>query len=257
MSEVLLDRRGAALWITLNRPERRNAINEALLNGVSHGIETAVADVEIKVIVLTGAGDKAFCAGGDLAPGGGFAFDFSQPRTAYGDMLRQMQDCPKPLIVAVNGACVAGGMGFLSAADMAFSVRGAMFGLPEVKVGLFPMQVAALMKDLVAPRVLRDWMLTGRLFGADEAQAQGLLNGICDSQEALVARIDALVSDMAANSPSALRRGKYALRAMGHMNFDQAVSFAESQLGLMTLTEDAQEGLAAFNEKWTPRFSGR
>lgn len=254
---VLTGKRGAGYWMTLNRPERRNAINEALLNGVSAGLDAAVADPEVRAIVLTGAGDQAFCAGGDLAPGGGFNFDFSHPRTAYGDLLRKARDCPKPIIVAVNGACVAGGMGFLSIADIALSVRGAMFGLPEVKVGLFPMQVAALMKDLVADRVLREWALTGRLFDAAEAIDNNIINALCDDVEALNERASSLVSQLAVNSPSALRRGKYALRAMAHMSFDEAISFAESQLGLMTLTEDAQEGLAAFNQKRKPVFTGK
>lgn len=253
---VLHERRGAGFWITLNRPEKRNAINADLIAGVSAGISAAVADPEVRCIVLTGAGDKAFCAGGDLQPGGGFNFDFAEPRSGYGDLLRQAQDCPLPILVVVNGACVAGGMGFLAMADLAISVDSAKFGLPEAKIGLFPMQVLSLMKTLVAPRVLRDWMLTGDLFSAGEACAAGLLNRVVPAAE-LEAAAEAKVASLAKTSPAALRRGKYAMRAIDSMSFDQAIAFAESQLGLMTLTEDAQEGLASFNEKRPPRFTGR
>lgn len=253
---VLHERRGAAFWITLNRPEKRNAINNDLLAGVSAGIAAAVADPDMRCIVLTGAGDKAFCAGGDLQPGGGFNFDFSAPRSAYGDLLRQAKECPLPILVVVNGACVAGGMGFLSMADLAISVDSAKFGLPEAKIGLFPMQVMALMKTLVAPRVLGKWMLTGELFSAEEAREGGLLNDVVPAEK-LGETAEALIASLSKASPSALRRGKYAMRAIKSMSFDQAIAFAEGQLGLMTLTEDAQEGLASFNEKRPPRFTGR
>jgi len=253
---VLTETRGAALWITLNRPEKRNAINADLIAGISAGIAAAMADPGCRAIVLTGAGDKAFCAGGDLAPDGGFDFDFSRPKSDYGNLLRQAQNCPLPIIAAVNGACVAGGMGLLVMADLAVAVDSARFGLPEAKIGLFPMQVMSLMKDLVPPRILREWALCGDLFDAGEARAAGLLNHVVPAL-GLQAKVDEIVAKLAVNSPSALRRGKYAMRVLQGMDFDQAIAFTEGQLGLMTLTEDAREGLAAFNEKRKPDFSGR
>ena len=253
---VLHEKRGAAFWITLNRPEKRNAINTDLIAGLRAGMDAACADPDIRAIVLTGAGDQAFCAGGDLQPGGGFNFDFANPRSAYGDLLRAAQDCPLPLVAAINGTCVAGGMGLLSMVDLAVSVDHAKFGLPEARIGLFPMQVLALMKQIVPPRVLRRWMLTGDLFDAPEAQEAGLLNQVVPAAEFPTA-VQALVDSLCKASPSALRRGKYAARAMDSMTFDQAIAFAEGQLGLMTLTEDAKEGLASFNEKRKPQFTGK
>jgi enoyl-CoA hydratase/carnithine racemase len=253
---VLHEKRGAAFWITLNRPAKRNAINNDVIAGISEGISAAVADDDIHAIVLTGAGDKAFCAGGDLQPNGGFNFDFAQPQTPYGNLMRQAQNCPIPIIAAVNGVCVAGGMGLLVMVDMAVAVEGTRFGLPETKIGLFPMQVMSLMKDLVPMRILREWALSGELFDATEAKSAGLLNHIVPQSE-LHAKVDDMVAKLAKCSPTALRRGKYALRALQGMNFDQAISFAEGQLGLMTLTEDANEGLASFNEKRKPDFSGK
>lgn len=253
---VLHSRRGPAFWITLNRPDKRNAINNDLIAGIAAGIGKAAADPDVRCIVLTGAGDKAFCAGGDLQPGGGFNFDFAEPRTPYGNLLRQAQDCPLPILAVVNGACVAGGMGLLALADMAVSVDSAKFGLPEARIGLFPMQVLALLKTLVPPRTLREWMLTGEVFDAEAARAAGLLNRVVPA-DGLADCAETLIASLAKTSPSALRRGKYAMRAMDQMTFDQAIAFAEGQLGLMTLTGDAQEGLLSFNEKRPPVFKGR
>lgn len=255
MSDVVLyELRGPAAWITLNRPEKRNAINDELLAGVGGGIHRAQAD-GARVVVVTGAGDKAFCAGGDLQPGGGFNLDFSRPRTAYGDLLRQARDCRLPIVAAVNGHCVAGGMGFLAMADLAIAVDEARFGLPEVKIGLFPFQVLSLLKSLVPPRVLREMCLTGALYDADFARDAGLVNRVVP-RAGLAASVAELVGQLGAVSPTATRRGKYALRALEAMDFDAAISFAESQLGLATLTGDAREGLASFNEKRPADFKG-
>lgn len=253
---VLHERRGAAFWITLNRPEKRNAINNDLIAGVAEGIDAAVIDPEVRCIVLTGAGDKAFCAGGDLQPGGGFNFDFAAPRTPYGDLIRKAQNCPLPILAVVNGVCVAGGMGLLSMVDLAISVETAKFGLPEAKIGVYPFQVLALMKTQVPARIMREWMLTGELFSAEEAKAAGMLNKIVPAAE-LNDAAEAMIKSLSKTSPSSLRRGKYAMRAIEHMTFDQAIAFAEGQLGLMSMTEDAQEGLASFNEKRAPKFPGR
>jgi enoyl-CoA hydratase/carnithine racemase len=253
---VLHEKRGEAFWIIINRPDKRNAINEPVIQGIRAGINAACADRDIRVVVLTGSGDHAFCAGGDLQPGGGFNFDFASPRSAYGDLLRAADDCPLPIVAAINGACVAGGMGLVAMADLAISVDHAQFGLPEVKIGLFPMQVLAMMKTLVPPRTLRRWMLTGEIFPASQAFEAGFLNQVV-AADAFNDAVEALVDKLCAVSPAALRRGKYATRTMEAMTKEQAIAFAEGQLGLMTLTEDAQEGLAAFNEKRKPQFTGR
>jgi enoyl-CoA hydratase/carnithine racemase len=254
MNEVLVEKSGAQCRITLNRPDKRNAINEALIAGVSDGLKAAAADPQVRVVVLTGAGDKAFCAGGDLSPSG-FNLDFSQPRTAYGDLLRLSQRFPLPIVAAVNGHCVAGGMGLLALADIAVAVDSAKFGLPEVKLGLFPMQVLSLLGRLAPPRLVREWALTGEMFGAEAARAAGLVNHVVPAAE-FQAKVDSLAAALAARSPTAIRRGKYALRALDGMSFEQAIAFAEGQLGLLTLTGDAKEGLASFNEKRDPRFAG-
>src|ERR1044072_8676010 len=134
-TSVTQEKRGNAFWITINRPEKRNAINGDVVAGIANGYRSAHDDAEVRVIVLTGAGDKAFCAGADLQnTGGAFAHDFFRPNVDYADLLRLGPNATKPSIARVNGVCMAGGMGLLCMTDMAVAVDNAIFGLPEVKV---------------------------------------------------------------------------------------------------------------------------
>jgi enoyl-CoA hydratase/carnithine racemase len=254
--EVLLERRGQAMWITLNRPEKRNAINQAVIDGVREGYERAHADPDVRAIVLTGAGDKAFCAGADLQPGKGFAFDYAKPNGDYADLMRLASNATLPSIARVNGVCMAGGMGLLCMTDMAISGDNVRFGLPEVKVGVFPMQVLSLMQSLVPQRILREWCFTGEPFTAQEAQEAGLLNYVVPAAE-LDAKVEWLIQRLVDKSPTAIRRGRYAMRAIESMSFDQAIAYTETQIATMALTEDAKEGMAAFNEKRAPQWPGR
>lgn len=256
MPEVLLQGRGPTFWITINRPDKRNAIHGGVVAGLREGLRQAHAKPEVRAIVITGAGDKAFCAGGDLQPGKGFAFDHAQPNVDYADLLREAQNATLPIIARVNGSCMAGGMGLLCMADMAVAADHALFGLPEVKVGVFPMQVLSLLQQLVPRRLVREWALTGEPFGAAEALDAGLVNHVVPLSE-LDAKTDWLLARLVDKSPTAIRRGKYAMRAMEAMSFDQAIAYTESQIALLALTEDAQEGLAAFNERRKPVWTGR
>jgi enoyl-CoA hydratase/carnithine racemase len=256
MSAVLLERRGAVQWITLNRAEQRNAINGEVIEGITEGFQRAQSDAAVRAIVLTGAGDKAFCAGGDLKPGKTFTFDVAEPMAPYANLLRLARNCPIPSMARVNGACMAGGMGLLCMTDLAVASDRAKFALPEAKLGLFPFQVLSLLKDQIGPRILREYVLTGRTFTADEARAIGLINRVVPADE-LDVHLTALLDELVANSPTALRRGKYALRAIESMSFDQAIAFTESQLTLMAQSEDAREGLASFNEKRKPTWTGK
>lgn len=258
MSEaaVLHEQRGPAFWITLNRPDKRNALNAEVIAGIREGYRLAHANPEVRVIVLTAMGDKAFCAGGDLQPGQGFAFDLSRPNGDYADMLREAQNATLPSIARVNGVCMAGGMGLLCMTDMAVAADHALLGLPEVKVGVFPMQVFSLLQDIAPRRVIREWALSGEPFSAAEAMTAGLLNHVVPAAE-LDERTEWLIARIVNKSPTAIRRGKYALRAIEAMSFDQAIAYTESQIAMLAMTEDAKEGLASFNEKRKPVWTGR
>ena len=254
---VLIDKRGAALWITINRPEKRNAMNGDVIAGIARGWREAHDDAAVRVIVLTGAGDKAFCAGADLAnTGAAFAADFSKPNVDFADLLRLSQNATKPSIARVNGTCMAGGMGLLCMTDMAVAAEQAVFGLPEVKVGVFPMQVLSLLQDIAPRRLVSEWCITGEPFDTQTALDAGLLNHVVPAAE-LDAKVEWLIGRIADKSPTAIRRGKYAMRAIAAMSFDQSIAYTESQIALLAMTEDAREGLKAFAEKRKPVWPGK
>src|SRR3979490_1314333 len=151
-NSVLREKRGQAFWITINRPDKRNAINGDVVAGIAKGYRDAHDDKTVRVIVLTGAGDKAFCAGADLQNNGAaFAMDFAKPNVDYADLLRLSQNATKPAIARVGGVCMAGGMGLLCMTDRGVAADHVMFGLPEVKGGGFPMQGMGLLPSN-APR---------------------------------------------------------------------------------------------------------
>jgi len=257
-SSVSIEKRGPALWITINRPEKRNAINADVIAGIAKGYRAAHDDPAIRAIVLTGAGEKAFCAGADLQnTGGAFAAqDFSKPNVDFADLLRLSQNATKPAIARVNGVCMAGGMGLLCMTDMAISADNVIFGLPEVKVGVFPMQVLSLLQSIAPRRIVNEWAITGEPFDAKTALAAGLLNHVVPPAE-LDAKVDWLIGRITDKSPTAIRRGKYAMRAIASMSFDEAIAYTETQIALLAMTEDAKEGLKAFAEKRKPSWPGK
>jgi enoyl-CoA hydratase/carnithine racemase len=245
-----------AVWITIDREHRRNAIDDATVLAISAALAQAEAE-DARAVVLTGAGTRAFCAGADLAPGSGsFQYDFSRPGVPLVRLLAQARACPLPLIARVNGHVMAGGMGLLAMCDLAIAADHARFGLPEVRVGLFPMQVMAVLHRLVPARVLAEMALTGEPIDAAEAWRVGLVNHVVPGAE-LDAKVEWLLGRLRDKSPTGIRRGKVAMRQIEAMTLEQSLAFMEAQIGLLSMTEDATEGRAAFVEKRPPRFSGR
>lgn len=258
MSEpVLIERRGNVQWITLNRPDRRNALNDEVVDRIAEGVRDASSDPACRAIVLTGAGNEAFCAGGDLKPDSrAFVQDWSKPSTHAADMLRIVRASTLPMVARINGHCLAGGMLLLGMCDLAVAVDTARFGLPEVKVGLFPMQVLAVLQNVVPARKFAEWCLTGELFDAGEAKESGLLNYVVPPDR-LDAQTEWLLQRLIDKSPTAQRRGKYAMRAVADMTAEQSIAYLETQIATLALTEDAREGRAAFAEKRMPVWPGR
>src|SRR4030081_3734312 len=166
-SSVRCKKSGQGFWITIHRPEKRNALNGEVIAGIARGYRDAHDDRDVGIIVLTGADDKAFCAGADLQnSGAAFAMDFARPNSDYADLLRLSQNATKPAITRVGGVCMAGGMGLLCMTDLAVAADHVMFGLPEVKVGVFPMQVMSLLQSIAPRRLVNEWALTGEPFDA-------------------------------------------------------------------------------------------
>ncbi len=252
--DLLQEQRGAVLWLTINREERRNAISPGVLAGLSDAMARANQDRAIRAIVITGAGERAFCAGADLQSGTSFKFDYSEPHAGFANLFRQARQSAVPLIARVNGACMAGGMGVMAMCHMAVATPKAIFGLPEVKVGLFPAQVLSVLDQLLPRRVLAEMCITGEPISAAQALEYGLVNHV---REDLDAGVDWLLGRLLDKSPAAIRRGLYTMTRIEKMAFEESMSFTESQIALFALTEDAAEGQLAFREKRKPVWTGK
>lgn len=255
---VLVSKTGAVQRIEINRPERRNALNAQVVQGIMDGIRAAQADADIRVIVLTGSGDKAFCAGGDLAPaadGAPFTVDPAHPRNPVVELFKLMEQCDLPIIARVNGHALAGGFGLVCACDMAIASDTATFGVPESKIGLFPMMIMPYMLRVMPLRRFMELCMTGEPVSASRAEAWGIINEAVPADQ-LDARMDAITALLAQRSPSAIRLGKQGFHAMRDMAMVQALEYAQLMLPMMARTEDAKEGMRAFQEKRAPNFTG-
>ena len=253
-SELAVRHQDGVLWLTINREARRNAISPAVLKGLSEVLAAANQDRSLRAIVLTGAGEKAFCAGADLQTGQSFKFDYSEPSQSIANLFRASRQLNVPLIARVNGACMAGGMGLMAMCDMVVAAPHAIFGLPEVKVGLFPAQVLSVLQGLIGPRALSELCITGEPISAQEALQMGLINRVSDD---LDAGVQALLDRFLDKSPAAIRRGLYLMKRTSAMSFEESMAFTESQIALFALTDDAAEGQAAFREKRKPKWTGK
>ena len=251
--QLLVEQKGPVLWLTIDREERRNAMSHAVLAGMGQAIEAAQSQRALRAIVITGAGSKAFCAGADLQSAQAFTTDYSEPQGHLAQLLRRARASNVPLIARVNGACMAGGMGLLSMCDLAVAASHAVFGLPEVKVGVFPAQVLTVLQHLITRRKLAEMCLTGEPLSAAEALECGLVNYVADDVDA---RLDWLLGRLLDKSPAAIRRGVYTMKSIQTMAFEESMAFTESQIALFTLTEDAKEGQQAFQQKRPPHWKG-
>ncbi|TJY64886.1 enoyl-CoA hydratase/isomerase family protein [Sinimarinibacterium sp. CAU 1509] len=260
MSEpVLIERRGAVCWITLNREERRNALNEQVVRTIDAAIAEANNDRECRAIVITGIGDKAFCAGADLAKNAkGFAFDvdFSRPKHYIVDLFKRLQECTLPVIARVNGHVMAGGFGLLCACDMAIAADDIRIGTTEAKIGVTPMMILPYMLRILPARKLQEMCITGEQFSAQEALEWGVVNYVVPRAE-LDAKIDWLLSRVTNKSSTAIRLGKQAYNAMRDMGLRESLEYAQVMVPVMSSTADAKEGMGAFQEKRSPNWTGR
>jgi enoyl-CoA hydratase/carnithine racemase len=226
------------------------------MSEMKDAIDRAAADAGVRVIVITGAGNHAFSAGGDLA--GDFIenpIELHTARRALASMFRSMRAAGKPIVARVNGHALAGGFGLAAAADIVIAVDGARFGLPEINVGLWPMMITAVLQRCTPHKALLELMMTGRLIGASEAQSLGVVSRVVPG-EALDSVVDETVVALAAKSPVVLRLGRDAFYAVQDMNFDASLDLLQAALTSVAMTHDAAEGVAAFLEKRDPKWTG-
>jgi enoyl-CoA hydratase/carnithine racemase len=243
---------------TLNRPDQRNALSGQLLAELVDAMKQARDDDAVKAVVLTGAGDKVFCAGADL---GGFAADAPLVQKHYAsdlfiEFFRLMPRLGKPSLCAANGHVLAGGMGLALSCDLLIAKEGATFGTPEINVGAFPYMIMAIIYRNVPRKKVNEMMLLGERISAEQAVEYGLANKVVPADE-----FDAAVADwagkLASKSPLLMRLGHDAMYRQQDMALDDALEFLRSQLSLTFTTEDIQEGVKAFFEKREPEWKGR
>ncbi len=255
--ELLYAVAGATATITINRPARRNALDAAVLREIARRLDEAARDPAVRVVVLTGAGDRTFCAGADLAAieGGGF-LAMHEGRGLFVEVVRRLLRSERPTIARLNGHALGGGFGLALACDLAVAAEDAEVGTPEVDLGLFPMMIMPLIfRHAVHRRRALEMILLGERLKAPDAVAQGFLNRAVPRAE-LDATVAALADRFAGKSPAALRLGREAYRVMSEMPFDGALDYLKAMLTINALTDDAAEGVAAFLQKRRPQWKG-
>lgn len=255
--ETLLASAGdGALTLTLNRPERRNAIGPVMVNELLWALEDAHADDAVRSIVITGAG-KAFCAGGDFAQmTGGADGPKLPPKGDYKDLLLAMWRTTKPIIARVNGHAMGGGVGLVAASTFAIASTEAKLGTPEVDVGLFPFMIYAILERIMDRRRLMEMMLFGEKLSAQEAMAAGLVSRAVRPEE-LDQAVESYVRRVASKSPITLRLGLEAVRDVEGLPLEGKLPILSERLGRCLATDDAREGLMAFLEKRPPQWTGK
>lgn len=255
MTDLLIDIQDGIATLTINRPEQRNTLSAGLLTDLIRALGDL--DENVRAVVLTGAGDKAFCAGGDLTSmAGDGPYGGHLARRQYLELLETIHDLGKPTIAAVNGAALGGGLGLVLACDLAVAAETATFGTPEVKVGLFPMMVTALLVRHLGPKLFMELALTGERFDAQRALALGLVNRVVPAQD-LPTQARSLAARTAALSPSVLRLGREAMHTAADMEYHQSLRYLHAMLTVNASLEDAAEGVTAFLSKREPNWKGR
>jgi len=240
--------------LTINREKQRNSLTGEVIDLFMEYLGRAEADEEVRALLITGAGNKAFCSGADL--GGAMTQDGKSAYQHYANLLKRIAGYPKPTVARVNGYCLAGGMGFMLGCDIVIARHDAKFGTPEVNVGLFPMMIGARIFRNVLRKKGMEMVLLGEKLTAKEALEMGLI-----TRSVPYEKLDESVSDvletLCSKSPIGLTLGKKAFYTMAGMSFENALDYLSGMLGEVVSTEDAVEGITAFIEKRKPVFKGR
>ena len=243
--------------VTIDDPERRNPLSLESMAELSNSVRRAGLDDDVLVIVITGAGETAFSAGGDLS--GGFVdspLPDHQSRGVLADLFRSMRTAPKPIVGRINGLALGGGFGVAAACDITIASDQAKFGTPEIDLGLWPMMISTVLLPLVPRKQLLEMMLVGRIIDAAEARELGVVTRVVPSEH-LDSAVDEVIGQLRSKSPAALALGKSSFYAMEGMDLDTALDHLHIGLTAVSFTEDATEGVSAFLEKRDPIWKGR
>ncbi len=254
---IQLDYENSLALLTLNRPDKRNAISFELLGELMQALEE-VEGSPAQVLIVTGAG-KAFCAGLDLEELKGLlgkTHDENVKDSAcMAQIFRRIYEFPKPTIAAVNGAAIAGGTGIATMCDFTLAVPEAKFGYTEVRIGFVPAIVSSILVWQVGHKIARDLLMTGRLFDAAEAYRYGLVNEVV-APENLMPRARELAAQLMENSPSSMRMTKKLINSFLKESLDQQIAQAVEDNARIRTTADFREGITSFLEKRKPHWTG-
>ncbi len=255
--EVRYEVTGAQARLTIDREAARNALSPAVVQGLHEGLARAEADAAVRAIVITGAGERVFCAGGDLGgmSGDGFLAGH-EGRRAYGQLLLRIQSCTKGTIARVNGHALAGGLGLVLACDLAVTSDAAGFGTPEIDRGLFPMMMMAVLQRHLGRKRALELVLLGDRLTAAQAKEWGLVNQVVPATE-LEAATNALATKVAGKSTAIFALGKRAFFSAEDLPLSGAMELLASQLSINVMAEDAAEGITAFLQKRPAKWNDR
>ena len=258
LETVLLNFDGQIATITLNRPDKRNAVSFQLIADLMAALDE-IEKSAANVLIITGAG-KAFCAGMDLEELksilGKSHEENVKDSTVMAEMFRRLYDFPLPTIAAVNGAAIAGGTGLATMCDFTLAVPEAKFGYTEVRIGFVPAIVSSILVWQVGHKISRDLLLSGRLFDTNEAHRLGLVNEVVPADR-LSTRAFELAGELLANSPSSVRETKKLINGFLASQLDTQIAEAIEGYARVRTTADFREGVSSFLEKRKPIWSGR
>jgi enoyl-CoA hydratase/carnithine racemase len=256
--ELLYEVASHVATITINRPERRNALAPSTMDGLLDAVNAAREDREVRVVVLTGAGDRAFCAGADLGGDLSATARTAQNRKPAGpvpQLFQAIYELGKPTIAKVRGYALAGGFGLALCCDFVLAAENAVFGSPEINVGMWPMMITVPMLRSMPAKLVLDLQLTGRRLSAREALDFGFVRQV-EPDAQLDDAVEELVTLLAARSPAIVRLGRNAFYAVQDLDTDAALRYLEAGLEQVMQTADHREGVRAFREKRQPQWTG-
>jgi enoyl-CoA hydratase len=256
--KVLYEVADGVATVTLNDPEKRNMLSGEMLAELVTAIKRARDAEEVRAVVLTGAGEKVFCAGADL---GGFGADAPLVEKHFAsdlflEFFRLMPRLGKPSLCALNGHVLAGGMGLALSCDLLIAKQDATFSTPEINVGAFPYMIMAIIYRNVPRKKVNEMMLLGERMSGEDAVRFGLANKVVPAEE-FDAAVREWATKLASKSPLLMKIGHDAMYRQQDMALDEALEYLRSQLSLTFTTEDIQEGVRAFFEKREPEWRGR